>query len=84
MHSVLQSQALRLPNLSDPRAPIGPEADAKVLKQVGAAPQFAFPAKDHVALLEGMDAIEFEQAALATGPKFYYLKRVRCCRLAPS
>ncbi|MBM4069791.1 MAG: serine--tRNA ligase, partial [Planctomycetes bacterium] len=35
---------------------------------------FDFPVKDHVALAESLDLVDFEAGSSVAGPKFYYLK----------
>src|SRR5204863_5544797 len=66
---------LTIPNLSHPDAPVGTTAeDNKVLHRWGEPRTFAFPPKDHVALAEALDLVDFEAGARVTGQKFYYLK----------
>jgi seryl-tRNA synthetase len=68
--------ALRLiPNLSHPDAPVGTTAeDNKVLRTWGEPRKFDFPSKDHVALAEALDLVDFEAGARVAGQKFYFLK----------
>lgn len=64
-----------LPNIHDPEAPIGKgEADNKVMREVGARPEFDFKPKDHVELGESLDIVDFERAAKTAGSGFVYLK----------
>jgi seryl-tRNA synthetase len=64
-----------IPNMSHPDAPVGTDAAAnKVLRQVGQPRKFDFPAKDHVALGEALDLVDFEAGASVAGQKFYFLK----------
>ncbi len=64
-----------IPNLSHPDAPVGTDAAAnKVLRKVGTPRLFDFPAKDHVALAEALDLVDFEAGAAVAGQKFYFLK----------
>lgn len=75
VESDLVNQALLIPNDTDPRTPIGPEANAKLLKAVGKPRNSEeYPLKDHLTIAENLDMVDFEQAALVTGSKFYYLK----------
>ncbi|KAI9279088.1 seryl-tRNA synthetase [Sporodiniella umbellata] len=75
VESELIGQALLVPNDTDPETPIGPEDNAKLLKTVGTPRNNNdFPLKDHLTIAENLDMIDFEQAALVTGSKFYYLK----------
>jgi len=71
----LRAVVLTLPNMTHPDAPVGgtPE-DNKVIKTWGEARPLTFPAKDHVALAEALDLVDFEAGARVAGQKFYYLK----------
>jgi seryl-tRNA synthetase len=71
----LHAALLTIPNMTHPDAPVGSTpADNKVLRVVGEKPKFDFPAKDHVALAEALDLVDFEAGASVTGNKFYFLK----------
>jgi seryl-tRNA synthetase len=71
LHTVL----LTIPNMSHPDAPVGTTAeDNKVLRRIGEPPAFDFPPKDHVALGEALDLVDFEAGASVAGQKFYFLK----------
>lgn len=61
-----------LPNLTHPDAPVG--NDNKVIKTVGQPRTFDFPVKDHVALAEALDLVDFDAGSKVAGPKFYFLK----------
>jgi seryl-tRNA synthetase len=64
-----------IPNMSHPDAPVGTDAAAnKVLRKVSEPRQFVFSIKDHVALGEVLDLIDFEAGAAVAGQKFYFLK----------
>jgi seryl-tRNA synthetase len=64
-----------IPNMSHPDAPVGTDAAAnKVLRKVGQPRQFDFPVKDHVALAEALNLVDFEAGASVAGQKFYFLK----------
>jgi seryl-tRNA synthetase len=66
---------LTIPNMTHPDAPVGLTADAnKVIKRVGEPRKFDFPPKDHVALAEKLDLVDFEAGASVSGQKFYFLK----------
>ena len=56
------------------QVPLGGEEMATVLKLVGRRPSFSFQVKDHLALGEALDVIDFETGAKASGTKFVYLK----------
>jgi seryl-tRNA synthetase len=65
--------ALGISNLVDERAPIGSEADFKVIEEVGKPRNFDFEAKDHVELGKILGAIDVERGAKVSGARFYYL-----------
>ena len=66
---------LTIPNMSHPDAPVGTTAeDNKVLRRWGEPRKVDFPVKDHVALGEALDLIDFEAGARVAGQKFYFLK----------
>jgi seryl-tRNA synthetase len=71
----LHTALLTIPNMTHPDAPVGTTAeDNKVIRQWGEPRKFDFPAKDHVALAEALDLVDFEAGASVAGQKFYYLK----------
>ena len=63
-----------VPNLTHPDAPIGGEADYKVLETVGKVPEFKFKPKDHEELMLALDVIDFERGTKTSGAKFYFTK----------
>ncbi len=66
---------LTIPNMSHPDAPVGATAaDNKVISRWGEPRKFDFQAKDHVALAEALDLVDFEAGASVAGQKFYFLK----------
>ncbi len=71
----LHSALLTIPNMTHPDAPVGgTPADNKVIRRVGEPRTFDFAAKDHIALAEALDLVDFEAGAAVTGNKFYFLK----------
>jgi seryl-tRNA synthetase len=68
--------ALGISNLVDERAPIGGEADFKVIEEVGTPKKFDFEPKDHVELGKILGAIDVERGAKVSGARFYYLTGV--------
>jgi seryl-tRNA synthetase len=71
LHAVL----LTIPNMSHPEAPVGTTAeDNKVIRRWGEPRRFDFPVKDHVALAEALDLVDFDAGARVAGQKFYFLK----------
>jgi seryl-tRNA synthetase len=71
----LHAALLLIPNMSHPDAPVGTtDADNKVIHTIGTPTKFDFPPKDHVALAEALDLVDFEAGAAVAGQKFYFLK----------
>jgi len=68
--------AMSLSNIVDKAAPVGGEADFKVLEEVGRPREFDFTPKDHVELGKILGAIDVERAAKVSGARFYYLTGV--------
>jgi seryl-tRNA synthetase len=62
-----------LSNVLDPDAPIGGEADFKVIEHVGEPRKFDFEPKDHVELGKILGAIDTERGAKVAGARSYYL-----------
>lgn len=71
----LKTALNKIPNMTHPDAPVGatPE-DNKVIRKWGEPRTFDFPVKDHVAIAEALDLVDFEAGASVAGQKFYYLK----------
>jgi seryl-tRNA synthetase len=64
-------------NVVEPEVPVGGEDDYVVVETVGSARDFAaegFEPRDHLALAEGLDAIDMERGAKVAGARFYFLK----------
>ncbi|GAA4404216.1 serine--tRNA ligase [Fodinibacter luteus] len=64
-------------NVVEPGVPSGGEDDYTVLETVGVPRDFAaegFEPRDHLALAEGLDAIDMERGAKVAGARFYFLK----------
>jgi seryl-tRNA synthetase len=71
----LHAALLTIPNMTHPDAPVGKEAtDNKIIRRWGEPRKFDFAPKDHVALAEALDLVDFEAGASVAGQKFYYLK----------
>jgi len=71
--------SLGIANLIDPAAPIGGEADFKVIEKIGTPRDFkaeGFEAKDHVELGKILKAIDTERGAKVAGARSYYLTGV--------
>ena len=68
--------ALSIANLIDPAAPVGGEADFKVIETSGKVRDFkaeGFEPKDHVELGKILKAIDTERGAKVSGARSYYL-----------
>ncbi|MCA9178215.1 MAG: serine--tRNA ligase [Planctomycetales bacterium] len=65
-----------IPNLTHPDAPVGDDDQANLEVRRGKTerPQFDFQPKDHVALGESLDMIDFEGGARVAGAGFYFLR----------
>ncbi|MBO3085203.1 serine--tRNA ligase [Cellulomonas fengjieae] len=63
----------RISNVVEDGVPPGGENDYVVLKHVGEVRDFDFPVRDHLALGEGLAAIDTERGAKVSGARFYYL-----------
>ncbi len=64
-----------IPNTPHATVPQGKsEADNQEVRKVGSVPQFAFEAKDHVSIGEGLGGLDFETAAKISGARFSLLK----------
>ena len=68
--------ALGMSNLVDERAPIGGEANFKVMEEIGKPRTFDFQPRDHVELGKILGAIDVERGAKVSGARFYYLTGV--------
>ena len=67
---------LTIPNLLDESVPQGNDEDDNIeLRRVGTPKTFNFTAKDHVALGEQKNDMDFELAAKLSGARFVVLKR---------
>lgn len=65
-----------VPNLIEDDAPAGGEEDYVVLEEIGTPPSFDFEPLDHLALGEGLGAIDTERGAKVSGARFYFLTGV--------
>ena len=66
-------------NVVEPEVPMGGEDDYVVVETIGTARDFAtegFEPRDHLAVAEGLDAIDMERGAKVSGARFYFLKGV--------
>lgn len=71
----LRDVLLTIPNMSHPAAPVGTTAqDNKVIRKWDEPRKFDFAIKDHVALAEELELVDFEAGSKVAGQKFYFLK----------
>jgi len=71
----LRAEQAKIPNLTHPDAPVGPDESAnRELRRWGEPRAFDFPPRDHVAIGEALDLIDFDSATKVTGSNFYFLK----------
>jgi seryl-tRNA synthetase len=71
----LREEQAKIPNLTHPDSPVGPdEGHNKELRRWGTPPEFDFKPRDHVALGEALDLLDFDSATEVTGANFYFLK----------
>jgi seryl-tRNA synthetase len=73
----LEEESSKLPNLSHPDAPVGPEENAVVLRFVGQKRDFAADGLtpiDHLETARALDMVDFESASRVCGSKFYFLR----------
>jgi len=71
----INSSLLQIPNIISKKTPIAKdESQNKIIKKVGKIPNFKFPIKNHVELLEKLNLVDFDASARVSGNGFYYLK----------
>ena len=71
----LRAALVMIPNMTHPDAPVSTDPNGnKVIKKWGEPRKFDFAAKDHVALAEKLQLVDFEAGASVAGQKFYFLK----------
>jgi len=70
----LREMAAAIPNLPDPRVPIGKdESENVVVKTVGQLPEYDFEPKAHWDLGPALGILDFERGVKITGARFYVL-----------
>lgn len=71
----LQALMYTLPNIPSPEAPVGKDENDNVeVFRWGTPRQFAFSAKPHWEIGDGLDGLDFERAAKVTGSRFAFMK----------
>ena len=74
-----QELVMTIGNIAEPGVPAGGPDDFVVLRHEGAPRDFAaegFEVKDHLAIGEGLKAIDMERGAKVSGARFYFLTGV--------
>jgi len=75
VEETLRAEQAQIPNLTHPDSPVGEDESAnRELRRWGTVPTFDFEPKDHLALGEALDLVDFESATKVTGTNFYFLK----------
>ena|SRR3989344_1595625 len=75
LHEKTKFYLTRLPNITHSTVPYGKDSSGnKVVRVFGKKPNFKFPIKSHIELIEGLNIGDFEQAAKVSGFGFNYLK----------
>jgi len=66
---------LKLPNLLHETVPYGEDDTGNVAEKTwGKKPEFSFPIKDHVDLVENLGCADIQRGAKTSGARFYFLK----------
>ena len=66
---------LRVPNIPDDTAPVGPDESANIeVKTVGDPPSFDFEPKAHWDIAEALGIIDFERGVRLAGSRFFVLR----------
>jgi seryl-tRNA synthetase len=72
--AALEQLLAPIPNLVHPDSPVGGEEDFRELRRVGTPRHFDFAPRDHLALADELDLLDFDAGTRVTGTKFYFLK----------
>ncbi len=71
----LDSLMLKVPNLPDDSAPVGPDESANIeVKRVGDLPSYDFEPKAHWDIAETLGIIDFERGVRLAGSRFFVLR----------
>ena len=71
----LDALMLRVPNIPDDTAPVGPDESANIeVKRIGDLPSFDFEPKAHWDIGEGLGIIDFERGVRLAGSRFFALR----------
>lgn len=71
----IKEYSLTIPNLPDESVPVGKDDSENVeVRRVGVPREFDFPIKDHVALGEGLEQLDFDNARKISGARFAFMR----------
>ena len=71
----LDSLMLKVPNIPDVTAPVGPDESANIeVRRAGDLPSFDFEPKTHWDIAEGLGIIDFERGVRLAGSRFFVLR----------
>jgi seryl-tRNA synthetase len=74
VEAALDEQTAALPNIPDPRVPVGPDESANVvLRTVGKPRDFDFTPKEHWELGPALGIVDFDRGVKLSGSRFYVL-----------
>eukprot|EP00475_Leptophrys_vorax_P046468 TRINITY_DN9993_c0_g1_i3.p1 TRINITY_DN9993_c0_g1~~TRINITY_DN9993_c0_g1_i3.p1 ORF type:complete len:259 (-),score=69.14 TRINITY_DN9993_c0_g1_i3:241-1017(-) len=68
--------AAKVPNSTHPDVVVGPEENARVIKEIGVKPEFDFTPKHHVELGIALDWFDFENSTTISGARTVMLKNM--------
>lgn len=77
IESELQTESVKIPNMTHPDVPRGAEEHAALVSMIGEKRDFdkdGVNMKPHLELATDLDLVDFENAARVSGNKFYYLR----------
>lgn len=75
VEATVKDMASRLPNLTNPTIPVGPDESANVeLRKVGTPREFDFEPKAHWDIGEDLGILDFDRGAKVSGARFVYYK----------
>lgn len=75
VEATVKDMASRLPNLTNPTIPVGPDESANVeLRKVGTPREFDFEPKAHWDIGEDLEILDFDRGAKVSGARFVYYK----------
>src|SRR5574344_442304 len=71
----IKEYSLTIPNLPDESVPVGKDDSENVeVRRVEIGREFDFPIKDHVALGEGLEQLDFDNARKISGARFAFMR----------